>query len=452
MKKWLIEELGSYFSELTFEQLPHEVVEKAKACLLNSLAATLGGYNIDLSKKAISLVKKIDRGNGVSTILIDGTKIGSLNAAFVNSVMSCSRTQNDTHYQTVSHIGEVVPYVCLAVGEERRVNGKDFITALVTGYEVMARVGKGGVPFTISRGFRSTPLFGVIGASAAAGKLLGLDEEEFINALGYAANFSSGLLECWHGGTLEYGFQAGVCSQNGIMASLIAAEGGTATKTTLEGKHGFYNAFAGGLDKIHDICEGLGERYEFLEVVFKKFPGELFNQPVMETFLPLLDEHPLREEEIEKIRVTMDPVAANYPGVRNKGPFQTYLDALISCPFVISTLCIYGKVTFESYARFQDPIIYKLCQKIEVEEGTGNPPMSCSIDVHLKSGEHFWKDLRLSIDSYKLPMSEIVRFFEETSTPLLGKKCAEQLIEKIQFLENDQDITEIGNLLIQPRT
>lgn len=76
MKKWLIEELGSYFSELSFEELPHEVVEKAKACLLNSLAATLGGYNIDLSKKAISLVKKIDRGNGVSTILIDGTKVG----------------------------------------------------------------------------------------------------------------------------------------------------------------------------------------------------------------------------------------------------------------------------------------------------------------------------------------------------------------------------------------
>jgi len=281
MKKVLIEQLGKYFSELSFEKLPQGVIEKAKACFLNSLAATIGGYEIDLSKKAINLAKRMNGGKGSATILVDGARVSSFYAAFANSSMSCSRTQNDTHFRTVAHIGEVVPLVCLAIGEEKKVKGRDFLAALVAGYEVMARIGKGGVPFTIHRGFRSTPVFGTFGACAAAAKLMGLNQEKFTNALGYAANFSSGLLECWRGGTPEYAFQAGVSSQNGIMAALIAEEGGTSAKTTLEGEKGFYNAFAGNQNGIHAVLDGLGEQYEILEIIFKKFPGELFNQPVI---------------------------------------------------------------------------------------------------------------------------------------------------------------------------
>ena len=450
MKKWLIEELGSFFSELSFEQLPHEVVEKARACIFNSLAATIGGYDIDLSKKAISLIKKIEKAKGVSTILVDGSKVSIFGAAFVNSVMSCSITQNDTHIQTVAHIGEVVPPVCFAIGEEKRVNGRAFITALVAGYEAMARIGKGGVPFTLHRGFRSTSVFGTFGACTAAGKLMGLDKEQLINALGYAANFSSGLLECWQGGTPEYAFQAGGCAQNGIMAALIAAEGATAARTTLEGKNGFFNAFAGSQSRIQDITEGLGKRYEIDEVIFKKFPGELFNQPVIETFLSLMEEHSLIGEEIEKIRVRMDRIAANYPGMRNRGPFKTYLDALMSCPFVIGTLCIFRNIDFESYANFKDRRILEICNKIEVKEEEGRVPMSCCIEVTLKNGKLFSKDLGLSLRNYKLPLKETVTFFQKTCNPLLGEDRTNRAIEKILNLE--EDIPSIVNLLTKPET
>jgi 2-methylcitrate dehydratase PrpD len=157
MNQCLIEELGSFFAKLSFEQLPQKVTEKAKACLLNSLAAAIGGYNIDLSKRASKLIKRIDKGDGISTILINGAKVSSLSASFANCVMSCSRAQNDTHFESVAHIGEVVPYVCLALGEEKRVSGKDFLTAFVTGYEVMAGLEREG-SFHDSSRFRSTPV------------------------------------------------------------------------------------------------------------------------------------------------------------------------------------------------------------------------------------------------------------------------------------------------------
>jgi len=447
MKKWLIEELGGFFSEFSFEQLPHDVVQKAKACLFNSLATTIGGYEIDLSKKAINLVKKIEKVDGVSTILVDGSKVSIFGAAFTNSVMSCSRAQNDTHIQTSTHIGEIVPHVCFAIGEERRINGREFITAMVAGYEVMARVGKGGTPFTIHRGFRSTSVFGTFGASAAAGKLIGLDEGKFISALGYAANFSSGLLECWHGGTTEYAFQSGVSAQNGITAALIAAEGGTAARTTLEGKNGFFRAFGGDQGKIQGVVDQLGERYEIHEVVFRKFPGDFFNQPVIETFLSLMEEHPVSGEEIETIRVRMDPSAANYPGVRNRGPFRSYLDALASCPFVIGALCVLGKIEFETYARFENQEILEICKKTEVEAEERRPPMSCLIEVHLKNGELLSRDLGLSPTSYKLPIEETVGFFQKVSTLLLGENKTKRVTERILCLEDEEDIAAIGNLL-----
>ena len=450
MEKYLIEQLGNFFFELSFEKLPRGVIEKAKACLFNSLAATIGGYDIDLSKKAINLVKRIDGGKGVSTILVDGAKVSSFNAAFANSTMSCSRTQNDTHFQTVAHIGEVVPHVCLAIGEEKKVNGRDFLTALVAGYEVMARVGRGGVPFTIHRGFRSTPVFGTFGACAAAAKLMGLSKEKYVNALGYAANFSSGLLECWHGGTPEYAFQAGVSSQNGMMAVLIAEEGGTSAKTTLEGEKGFYNAFAGSQKGIHAVLDGLGEKYEILEVIFKKFPGELFNQPALETFFALMKEHPLTEKQIEKIRVRMDPVAAKYPGVSNVGPFQTYLDALVSCPFVIGMLCVYEKIAFEKYADYKNRRILEICKKVEVEEEQGRPPMSCYMEIHLTNGKRISKDLGLSLNSYRWSLDETSAFFQEISSPLLGESNVMRLLEEIRYLEKVKDISKLGKLLSRP--
>lgn len=449
MKKWLIEELGSFFSEFSFEHLPHEVVQKAKACLFNSLASTIGGYDIDLSKKAINLVKKIEKVNGVSTVFVDGSKASIFGAAFANSVMSCSRAQNDTHIQTSTHIGEIVPHVCFAIGEERRVNGIEFITAMVAGYEVMARVGKGGTPFTIRRGFRNTSVFGTFGASAAVGKLIGLDEKKLISALGYAANFSSGLLEGWHGGTTEYAFQSGVSAQNGIMAALIAAEGGTVAKTTLEGKNGFFRAFGGDRSEIQGVADQLGERYEIHDVVFRKFPGDFFNQPVIETFLSIMEEYPVREGEIEKIRVRMDPSAANYPGVRNRGPFCTYLDALASCPFVVGALCVFGEIDFESYASFQDHRILEICKKTEVEAEEGRAPMSCFIEVYLKSGELLSRDLGLSLSSYELPIEETVGFFQRVSTSLLGENRTKRVTERILHLENEEDIAAISNLLIK---
>ncbi len=452
MEKYLIEQLGNFFFELSFEKLPCGVIEKAKTCFLNSLAATLGGYDIDLSKKAINLAKRMNGGKGVATILVDGAKVSSFNAAFANSTMSCSRTQNDTHFQTVAHIGEVIPHVCLAIGEEKKVSGKDLMVALVAGYEVMARIGKGGVPLTIHRGFRSTPVFGTFGACAAAAKLMGLNEEKFAHALGYAANFSSGLLECWHGGTPEYAFQAGVSSQNGIMAAMIAEEGGTSAKTTLEGEKGFYNAFAGSRKGIHKVLDGVGEKYEILEVIFKKFPGELFNQPVIETFSALLKEHSFTEKQIKKIRVRMDPVAAKYPGVSNAGPFQTYLDALVSCPFVIGMLCVYEGIDFERYADYKNLRILEVCKKVEVEEEQGRPPMSCCIEIHLTNGKLISKDLGLSENSYRWSWHETAAFFQEISSPLLGESNVIHLLDEISNLEEVRDISKFGQLLSRPGT
>jgi 2-methylcitrate dehydratase PrpD len=447
MNKYLIEELGSFFSQLSFEHLPQEVVQKAKACLLNSLAATIGGYNVDVSKKAISLVKKIEKANGVSTIFVDGSKTSTFGATFANSVMSCGIAQNDTHMKTSTHIGEIVPQVCFAIGEESSVSGMEFITAMVAGYEVMARVAGAGAPYTIRRGFRNTSVYGTFGSSVAAGKLLGLKERELTSALGYAANFSSGLLECWHEGTTEYAFQSGVSAQNGIMAALIAAEGGSAAKTTLEGKNGFFRAFGGDRSQLHDVVDRLGEKYEIHDVVFRKFPGDFFNQPVIETFLSIMEDHPVREEEIDLIRVRLDPVAANYPGVGNRGPFCTYLDALASCPFVIGALCVFGKIDFESYAKFENQRILEICKRTKVEGEEGRSPLSCFIELRLKTGEILSKDLGLSLSSYSLPLEETVGFFYKAGAPLIGEEKTADVIERILRLENEGNVAAISNLL-----
>src|SRR5262249_2096984 len=147
------------------------------------------------------------------------------NAAMANGVLLSGRAQGDSH--KAGHIGGVAIPSALAVAQQRKLSGADFLSAMIVGYEVGLRIGRDHASELSTLGFRTTPTYGVFTAAAAGARALGLDGAQTADALALSANLASGLREYVNAGTEESPFQAGFAARNGISAALLAEAGVT---------------------------------------------------------------------------------------------------------------------------------------------------------------------------------------------------------------------------------
>jgi 2-methylcitrate dehydratase PrpD len=186
--------LADFSTKLRFEDLPQDVVEKAKICILDAIGVALEGAGGEAAELAIAYSSET-QGNG--TIWATGTRVAYMDAVLANTACVQSILHDDVLMSTFAH--PAAPVVCsmLGLGEELHSNGRDALLATVIGYEVMGCIG-GGKNFAgaaIARGFRGTPLFGVFASAGVAAKLLALPKDAFQHALGAAASFACGILE-----------------------------------------------------------------------------------------------------------------------------------------------------------------------------------------------------------------------------------------------------------------
>jgi 2-methylcitrate dehydratase PrpD len=224
------------------------------------------------------------------------------------------------------HPGPCVVPAVLASAELGGHGGKDLLTAMAAGYEVEARIAGDFIPTTQARGFRSSPVYGTLGAAVATGKLIGLDEDQLVTALALACTFAGGTTEGPRSGGGEMMFHEPNATRNGIMAALLARENLRGSETALEGEAGFYNAFTGNnrgelsytfrgplQTSLAGVAADLGPRWELLHVTPKIYPTAGYNCPVIDLMARLRAHHPGTPEETESITVDMHWLETLYP-------------------------------------------------------------------------------------------------------------------------------------------
>ena len=176
MAESLSRTFARYVSSLTYESLPPAVVDKIKASVLHAMVTSIVGADTGHGQAAIHLANTEEGKPDGATILVDGGRATRCGAAFANSKLMHVTNQADS-YRMLIHPGPCVIPSALAAAELGENSGKEFLTALVAGYEVEARIAGDFIPSTQARGFRSSPVYGTPGAAVASGKLLGLDED-----------------------------------------------------------------------------------------------------------------------------------------------------------------------------------------------------------------------------------------------------------------------------------
>ncbi len=302
--------MADFAAAHSYEDLPLEVVDKAKEILLDTMGAILLGSRAEYtSVRTLSDMATDGAGSGSSTVFGRKSKAPVLDALLANGTMGYAADAEGGGASAMHAAAVFVPTV-LTLGEHLRSSGKSAVAALSLAYDVGCRVSDAcnpEVPFAAT--FHPSAFFGHFGAAAGAGHLLGLDTEQFVNALGLAS-INAGGLYAWADDPTEDSrpFVIGVAAQSGARAAMLAKRGMRGPVRSLDDtKYSIYDAYSVG-DDLPRLMSGLGEEYRMLgSFGYKRYPCCHNIHSGIDALLSIMEKQQLRAAEIESITHRVRP-------------------------------------------------------------------------------------------------------------------------------------------------
>jgi 2-methylcitrate dehydratase PrpD len=320
----LSRDFAAFVANLRYEDLPPAVVDRAKGVTLQALSSALLGSQMPASRQALALMQEEEAGGGgAATVLCHGAKLTKAGAAFVNAETIFAGGKWDT-FRMLTHPGIAILPAAFAAAETNGCSGRDFLTGIATGYEIMERMAAEFIPTIMSRGFHAGPVFGIFGAAIAAAKIGGLDAEQINAAIAQCVNLASGNLEGGRSGGRA--LREGGAVRNALLAVALAKHGTPGGETTLEGEAGFYHSYAGNnlgvlrysftgdnRADLSKITAGLGRDWMFLETLYRIYSTAGYNIAHVDVTARLCAEHDIRYEQIDRIEAVVNRLETEYP-------------------------------------------------------------------------------------------------------------------------------------------
>jgi 2-methylcitrate dehydratase PrpD len=462
--------------QINYKDLPQEVVEVTKKQVLDLYGVALAGFTAPGIQELLGIVKDWG-GKKESSIILSKQKVPAPMAAQMNATMAHALDFDDVHDAAVLHPGVAVIPACMAVAEAKgKVSGREFITAVALGVDMICRLTLATWPGydpsspekkekafqseRVKQGWHLTTVMGYLAAAGAVGKLLGLDEERMINAFGIAYHQCSGNLQGKIDGAQTKRMGPGFSSRAGIASAIMAEKGMTGAKNCLEGKQGFYNMyFQGGYD-AKTLTFDLGKHFEGVNVSIKPYPCCRGLHNFIDATLALVNEQNIKAKDVKEIKLFSDE--GGYHSLCTphevKVKPRTQVDTQFSIPWGVATAVAKGRATIEHFteAAIKSPDILEVTSKISVEmdhsldRADKIPPGK--LEIRMKNGQSFSKQVDDPLGSPERPMSfdDCAKKFRDCSSyPVrkLPKKRIEKAIELIGQLEKVSDVGEIMKVL-----
>ncbi len=433
----LTRKLARFILATGFEDLPAAVQHQGARTLLNWVGCAVGGARHQTVTNAVAALSPFF-GPGQATLLGRGERADILHAALLNGISSHVLDFDDTHIETAIHPAAPVAPAILGLAEHMPVHGRDFMAALVVGIETEFRIGVAVTPAHYKVGWHITGTAGVFGAAAAAGKLLGLTEQQMCWALGLAAAQPVGLQEMF--GSMTKSFHPGRAAQNGLTAALLAQRGYTASEAALEAKRGWLHV----LSTACDYAAFTDPTWEILNNSYKPFACGLVVHPVIDGCLRLRAAHHLTPDMIDRIEVAvhprvMDVTAIKEPRSGLEGKFSVYHAAAVA---VVAGAA--GEAQFSDEA-VQADAVARLRARVAATIDPGLGKAQARVAILLGSGERLAVLVEHAVGSVENPMSD--RMLEEKFRGLTaGILSAGRTDRLIDLCRNVHALTDAGEI------
>lgn len=346
-------DIAAFADKLTFEDLAPNVVQAAKTNIIDTLACMIAGSSADGVQDLADLISQWG-GAPQATVVGLGLRAPAHHAALINAMMGHARDFDDTHDQASLHAGVTVIPAALAAAEMRGdVPGRELITAIVAGLEVVCRLGLAIQTSVTDSGFVFTSLVGGFGAAVAAGKVLSLTEAQLVNAIGIAYSQAAGTYQTVRDGAMTKRLQPGFASMAGTISAQLGRTSITGTKNTFEGQDGLFRSYFADQYDASAIRADLGTRFECLGLSYKLYPCCRFSHSGIDVAHDLMQQHELSPNDIERIEVGVNPTsfsAVCEPAEIKTAP-KTTIEAQFSLPFCIAAVICDRAVTLDHFTQ-----------------------------------------------------------------------------------------------------
>lgn len=299
--------LADFAARLRPEDIPVAVLRRTEELFLDWFGCALAGRGA----RPVTILEEFAREQGPATgaaeILAGRRRSSPAFAALVNGASSHAMEQDDLHNGSVFHPGTVVFPSALAAAQALGSSGREFLAAVVAGYEVGIRVGEylGRSHYKI---FHTTGTAGTLAAAAAAGRLLRLEPARMLDAFGSAGTQAAGLWEFLRDGADSKPLHTGKAAMNGFAAAWLASRGFTGARRVLEGPQGMAAGMAQGADPSR-LTAGLGRRWAIAETSFKVHASCRHTHPAADALLQLVQKHDLEASRLAQVTAQVHQAA-----------------------------------------------------------------------------------------------------------------------------------------------
>ncbi|MHA2226807.1 MAG: MmgE/PrpD family protein [Candidatus Hodarchaeales archaeon] len=457
------EKFAKFVIETDFDNIPESAVARAKSVVFDFAGITLAGYGTrhPLIKSLLGYARA-KAAKEEATILGAGIRTSAEDAAFSNSVLSNFLDSSDGHYMG-GHINDRVVPVALSVAESVGASGKDFLTAVVLGYEAYIRLAYVLFRTAEAASTKRSPLFVVLSTLsgvAPAGKLLGLTTEQMAGAMGLAASAQIVSSQYTISGGNEKDFVCGQESRRAVMATFLAKHGILGSKDILEGKRAVGRVISESCN-WDEFLEDLGtpQGFKIEEGYFKPWPACKFLHSTIEAAMNLVRDEQVKEQDIDEVIIKLNSDSAR----RSAFKFYSHVNAIFSHPYQAVTVLVDGKpdLPIKWPEKLQNPRITQLLERTKVEVNDEFEKMyfkktieggtwPATVGVKLKDGRYLESTVMSPKGDPTVPMSDedLKIKIANLSQGVLDRNLIEMIYKAVQNLDQVEDIGSFAKDLI----
>lgn len=454
----MIEELVSNILGTHYESLDRQLVDHTKYEIIDVVGCLIGGANAPGCSMILDLVREWG-GREEATILVHGGKVPAHNVAMLNSIMARSYDYEvSSPYfggkRIPSHISATTVLTAIAVAEKKSASGKELITALALGDDIASRLLIAS-DYSLDLGWDATGTVNMFGATAIAGKLLGLNVRQMLNAFGIVVNQLAGTIQSIYDGTHSFKLNQGLAARAGIFSAELASKGFTGVKDPLSSKYGYFSLYC---QSYHPeiLTEDLGKKF-YADRLFKPYPCCMGNHGAIECALKLVREHDIDAEDIEQITVGVSPALFHlFVGQPFEIGVVPQVNAAFNIQYNLASILLRKSIRLEYFTEefIREPKIMDVVKKIKLTP-TIPPEKFLATDVNIKmkdGGEfHAYVDIPKG-DAIHCPLTrEEIRDKFRTNVAFsktVPQGKAEEVLNILEKLDEVNEISEVVKLLI----
>lgn len=455
----MTETVSRHLVSTDYDQLDKTTVSRVKTRLLDAFGVIAAGAHAPCCDELFDLLKGYG-GAEQSTVFAYGEKLPTLHAALMNSFMMRSfdfeaiEAEGQNQTSKAAHISGTTVPTALAVAEREKVSGKELITALALGDDFAARLGNAS-GFDVYGGWDNTGTINGFGATAIAGKLLGLNAVEMNNAMGIIMNQLAGTIENINDKTLAFKLPMALTARNAVFSAEFARLGMTAAQDSLMGSKAFFSMYCGDSTEPDLVLADLGKTF-YGDCVIKPWAACRATHPSIDACMQIVEAHSPDPGSVEKITIHVTPrTAKGFVGQPFVMGDDYQVCGAFSIRFTTANALLRRAVRPEHYTpeKMQEEQLIKLIDKIVIEPSLpADEYLTANVDIEMSNGEKYSARCNAPKgDIYKNPMTEEeVRDKYYANVAISGavsQAAAEKIEEMIGGLEEIDDVSQVIELL-----